>query len=160
MRKFIFVMIILLTPLKTHAYLSDNIQQFDDHCYKIFDYGMAWDDAKNFCENIGGHLATITSHREQIFINKMILNYGAKNYYWLGASKDNFENWHWLTGEYFYYTNWNVGEPNNEGGDEKYLMIYKSNLMWNDVNYKAEYYGNYNFGFICEWESSGAIKFK
>ena len=99
------------------------LSEFNGHYYMVFDESKSWADAKSYCENIGGHLATITSREEQQFLESQ-LNSGQKNNYWLGARKVGgaFE---WITGENFTYNNWISGQPNDSDGSQNALMIYR-----------------------------------
>ena len=150
---------ILFLPSASQAYLLDGVQQFNGHYYKVFDFGMTWDDAKIFCENLGGHLVTITSQQEQNFVNRMIADYGNKKYYWFGASKDSFKNWNWVNGEQINYKNWQINQPDNKNGHENAIMTYKDNFGWNDLNSDG-YSGGMipDFGLICEWDSPNSVK--
>lgn len=42
--------------------------------YQIFDLNMTWTEAKEYCEEIGGHLVTITSEEEQANINSLLVS--------------------------------------------------------------------------------------
>ena len=97
---------ILFLPSLSQAYLLDGVQQFNGHYYKVFNYCMTWEEAKNFCEEIGGHLVTITSQDEQNFIEKILSNDANKNFYWIGGHKNKNGQWYWITNESFYYKNW------------------------------------------------------
>lgn len=124
------------------------------HQYAIINDSIFWGDAKSYCENIGGHLATITSQEEQDFINQ-IMKGAPKDAYWLGATDEVTEGtWKWITDENFNYTFWDYGEPNNAwGGTEHYLGLYNTSqhmLVWNDFREDASLAGT--MGFICEWE--------
>ncbi len=57
---------------------------FNGHLYQRFDYGLPWSEAKDFAENMGGYLATVTTSDEQKFIVSMVRN-SPQNYYWLGG---------------------------------------------------------------------------
>lgn len=61
---------------------------------------------------MGGHLAAITSEKEQAFIEQ--LNKDSKKL-WIGAYRNEYFLWYWVTGEKWNYTNWKAGEPNNQG---------------------------------------------
>lgn len=134
--------------------------------YKCYETGMTWNQAKAFCESIGGHLVTITSKREQYIVESLMNEEGTKNSYWIGAEQDNTGHYSkWITGESITYTNYKPGQPDNP--DEKALMIYRNNNpysggpcfgYWNDIfkdgNCKGEtFFGVQNFGFICEWNN-------
>ena len=117
------------------------------HWYKAINNQVDWFNAKSLCEAVGGHLATITSQGEANFVSTLL---GNVNKYWLGGfqpdgSTEPSSNWQWVTGESWIYTNWRTGEPNNNGGDEKFLEIqYPPSPGWNDV-------GNSTHWYICEW---------
>ena len=134
---------------------------FDGHSYKVFTDGMNWHEAKDYCDAVGGHLATITTAAEQDFIESLILDAG-KNFYWIGGYHENNETWQWITGEQWDYTNWSPGEPNNEGRNESALTFigrtYDSTIVfgrWNDLKSDCDPNGFYlksEAGFICEWD--------
>lgn len=141
-----------------------NKVEFNGHYYQVFDEGLDWFAAKARCEEMGGHLVTITSKEEQTFIDRILTNNNKSNY-WAGATDEESEGkWKWITGEEFSYTNWNINEPNNteyfKGEFENYLHISTSvNNMWNDAYFDAgeRVYGGVgveHFGFICEWETN------
>ena len=141
--------------------LSNNLQNLEDeveqsyyqgHTYQIFDDVMTWSAAEEYCENLGGHLATITSSGEQNYIAGL-LSSPSKSYYWLGASDAETEGtWKWVTNEEWSYSMWAGGQP-DDAHNEDYLHLYSNNKQWNDLNIDASlYYGLSNFGFICEWD--------
>ena len=134
-----------------------NTQTYNGHTYELYDYSLTWENAKQFCEDKGGHLVTITSQNEQNFINSFLT--GSKNLYYIGLQKVS-GNWNWVTGESFSYTNWTVNEPsnNNEPYVQLYANYYKDHQIgsWNDTvnggSTSVEYYALSNIGFICEYE--------
>lgn len=149
--------------LNTDPTTSERVE-FNGHYYQVFDEGIDWYAAKARCEEMGGHLVTITSKEEQTFIDRILTNNNKSNY-WAGATDEESEGkWKWITGEEFSYTNWNINEPNNteyfKGEFENYLHISTSvNNMWNDAYFDAgeRVYGGVgveHFGFICEWETN------
>ena len=147
--------------------VPSNTVIWNNHVYQFFDTGITWDKAKKYCENLGGHLATITSAEEQAQIEKLIAN-GTKNNYWLGGNIENYE-LSWITGESVDYTNWASGQPDNYQNDDclEILRVQDASLMpyhWCDTNrnavvdnFDSAFFGVENFGFICEWEDNSAI---
>lgn len=136
--------------------------KFNGHSYKLFDTGLNWNDAKAYCERLGGHLVTITSGLEQTFVQDLIVSHGTKGYYWTGGVRNSNGDFVWITGEEFSYSNWGNGEPTNAGSIENVITIYKYqglNGMWNDLAELGNNGGRYTFyniensGFICEWDS-------
>lgn len=73
--------------------------------------------------------------------------------YWLGA-ETNSGSWQWVTGEPFEYSYWGTGQPDNSGGNEKYLGSYYSSedngCVWNDYIRTAFDVG----GFVCEYDGT------
>lgn len=113
--------------------------------------GISWDAARQATSTLAGgwHLATITSAAEQGFVGSLPLS-GVE--FWLGGFQDPVstlaadENWKWVTGEAFTYTNWNRTsflEPNDYygPGSEQYLGISGSAgplgapNLWNDEGF-------------------------
>lgn len=141
------------------------IYEWNKHYYKVFDEGMNWYEAKKFCEEKGGHLVTITSQEEQAAIQSIILYSGKKkNFYWTGGFNVEQDNWRWITGEEFAYSNWTKGEPANDLGNEFIISIYNSG-EWNDCPAEGishipdvDFFKIENSGFICEWENFRDIK--
>ena len=127
---------------------------FNGNTYAYINKSMTGDEAKEYCESLGGHLVTITSAEEQEFIENTVLVSPAKGYYWLGGIKDAEGNWKWVTDEEWNYTNWSGGEPNNSGGREKCLHLYSSTKKWNDLASDTSVYRVANFGILCEWENT------
>lgn len=139
--------------------------KYNGHCYKLFNNGMTWEQAKAACERQGGHLVSITSTQEQAVVENLLRSKGNKNNYWLGAYR-NGSAWAWVTGERFSYTHWSGGQPDNFRGRENRLSMYRNrnprgyNKLgeWNDsapdgVCNNEPFFGAANFGYICEWDS-------
>lgn len=104
--------------------------EYGDHKYYLFETTVLWEQARQFCENAGGHLAVITSPQEQRRIEKLLGN-AAANEYWIGGTDLSDNDWVWVTGEPMEYTYWSSGQPDNYNGVEDYLSIYKDG-KWND----------------------------
>ena len=159
---------------KDNSSVPTDTVEYNGHYYKAYDMKMTWHEAKAYCENLGGHLVTITSQEEQKFLNDIII-LGNKNRYFTGGYRvDSSSKWEWVTEETFSYTNWKIREPNSS--IEHYIEIfakqYPSNDnppiaigVWNNVmedgnvdgslefnpRSLVEFFGSDNVGFICEW---------
>jgi hypothetical protein len=115
---------------------------------------------------VAGHLATLTSFKEDQFIRT---TFSAQVDQiagpWLGADWDGSgfgptAGWSWVTGEDFAYTGWNEGEPNHlflAGGDEDALHFSTTELGtiklpggWNDIFSRR----NDPIGYFVEFERS------
>ncbi|WP_397444486.1 T9SS type B sorting domain-containing protein [Polaribacter sp. R77954] len=124
-----------------------------DHFYEFVEQqNITWSSARTAAENrtyFGrkGYLATLTSQEEADFAGKQASGAG-----WIGASdEENEGEWKWMTGPEagitFWrgntnnttngFSNWNVGEPNNEEGNEHYAHVTDPSVgsigSWNDL---------------------------
>jgi len=138
------------------------------HWYEaVFSGEISWTDANGAATAAGGYLATITSEAENGFVydlarDKPLLWYvtlgGRTLGPWLGGyqSPDNHapnEDWHWVTGEPWGYTNWCAGEPNDYlGANENRLQFFgytppQTSPQWSDSDGSASLY---HLGYIVE----------
>lgn len=119
------------------------------HSYSIIHNTMTWKEAKEACEAMGGHLATIASAEEQ----KVIENLNTQNdNLWIGGYKNVEGQWCWVTGEPWEYENWGDGEPNNSSNvvaGESCVAMWPE--KWNDLANGNIYEQS---GYICEWEAT------
>lgn len=137
--------------------------EFNGHFYRVYniDGGITWQEAKEYCERQGGHLATITSPEEQSFISDLIRD-EKKRSYWIGLTdEDESGNWQWVNGEPFIYSNWAQHEPNNGyGGMEHYAAVVSYDTQYDYPIHLGEWNDHANdrdieqFGFLCEWEET------
>ena len=116
--------------------------------YELIEEKMSWSDAKEYCENEGGHLVTIESEEEKEEIRRML---GTDTDVWIGAQLDEDYNANWITNgtelndSFFEYSSGESSEAASyikmRGTDTDDKLI-----IWNDFDY------NVADGFICEWE--------
>jgi len=134
-------------------------QRFDGRDYALIESGMiTWSEAKAACENMGGHLCTITNAAEQAFIESLISNGSADNY-WIGATDhDNDTVWEWVTGEPWVYTHWGNEQPSDSYyQSEDYAGIALTAYPWADTGFWNDFRDDDPIvnGYICEWEDEG-----
>ncbi len=141
------------------------VLSFEGHYYQVIKAKLNWEEAKEFCEELGGHLVTINSKTENDYMVEITKDFDNVNCIWLGAYRDRNapknEQWKWITEEEFSYKNWKSGEPNDYSGRENYLEMYVSTGCWNDTHIIGETSGRYSinyFAIICEWEKDSQIK--
>src|SRR5262245_32596831 len=127
--------------------LAQTFNPDNGHYYQLETLELTWDAARAMAEGssfagANGHLVTITSATEQLFVETHFVQLPYK--LWLGGFQPSgsFEpagGWQWVTGEPFVYTHWRSGEPNNVGGIE-YLLEMFGGLegTWNDVGAIAD----------------------
>ena len=136
-----------VSPVDVKAKAPESAKVYEGNRYQIYLEDVTWSEAKARCESMGGHLATITSAKEQAFVEK--INKDDKSL-WIGAYRTSNNEWAWVTGEKWKYTNWKDGEPNNSSNvvsNENSVAVWPKE--WNDLNDKNKYEQD---GFICEWE--------
>ena len=122
--------------------------EYNGNRYEMFDINLPWEVAKAACEELGGHLVTVSSDSELAVIKELS---GQGNYTlcWLGITdKDEEGTWKNVTGDAVSYSNWRTGYPDNDNGEEHYGVLL-SDGTWGDVS--NMYPGK--VGFICEYES-------
>ena len=129
---------------------------------------ISWSDARVAAEARGGHLATITSSGEDLFVASIALSspliwapadrYGP----WLGGyqptpSSDPFANWAWVTGEPWSYVSDVVQFDNSsrpDGQRDDYLHYIDHTRIWNDVRNDGDtYYGIGVRSYMIEWSA-------
>jgi hypothetical protein len=101
-----------------------------NHFYEYFETKLSFEDAmadansRNFA-GLEGHLVTINSHDENIWVSNMgfTMLHDDLHGIWLGAvqepnSSSPGSGWTWVTGEPWNFTNWFPGEPNDRDGTE------------------------------------------
>ena len=143
------------------------------HQFEIYEApGITWLDAKACASSkvypsgsdIQGHLATLTSDSEDLWVNNLRLTPGlGLGEVWVGGSQPPSANvgdgWTWENSEGVIatpqfprpsYSKWLPGEPNDAGGSESYLAIGLSNTTrgWNDEGYLPNI-----TGFVVEYET-------
>lgn len=118
--------------------------------------------AKTNFSGIPGHLATITSGEENLFIMRTWEDRIIDK--WLGGyqipnSQEPSGGWTWITGESWNYSNWASNEPNQADGEEENALHYKwlgtgARLgQWNDLSESSYEYGNHQMnGYIVEFD--------
>ncbi len=145
---------------------------YDGNYYEVYAYPTSgqpdktWPTAKAAAEEsefeyepgmtVNGHLVTITSSGEDDFVESLRVEAELHPFEaWVGGFQSSVPcgsadcNWTWVNGEgLFVFTNWQSGEPNDNGGEEQYLGIGLGNVQgWND----ERVLGNIG-GYIVEYE--------
>lgn len=128
---------------------------YNGHSYMVCPESMTWKEAKEYCENLGGHLVTISDADEQKFVEDLAKKCTDKVSYWLGGYYSDSE-WKWVDDTEFSYTNWDswsdgekeYRQPDNHTGDEFYLRFanqkmqystwYSNKGKWNDIANDAD----------------------
>jgi len=117
----------------------------------VFGEVISWTDAYAASEQLGGHLATLTSDSENRFVFSLVDDLDDRSIWlhrgewalgpWLGGyqppgSPEPAGGWSWVTGEPWVYQSWGGSEPNNShGGTEDRLHYFgiPGGPFWNDA---------------------------
>ena len=130
--------------------VSVDVLNMDGHSFACYFGCDSWEQARDYCESVGGHLAVITTPRENEALYAFARYCGYDNVY-IGYSDTETEgHWRWVNGEQSDYTNWNAGEPNGFTSGEDYAVMVDG-AKWNDGEYTARI-ENGIIAYICEWD--------
>ena len=125
------------------------------HQYEVYEHDSVttWEEAKAFCENLGGHLAIISSQEENDYVYNLMRESGYENAYFGLTDKEEEGNWICVDGTPAEYLNWNAEEPSNSYSGENYAMFYYkyTDGTWNDGDFDVDTQ-NGGRAFICEFE--------
>jgi hypothetical protein len=130
------------SPVDAVPCVGGDVAHIDDtasgHCYLIFGAGRNWPQARDNCTANGAHLASLSSLTE----NNLIRSGGP--FRWIGLNDGGSEGtFLWVSAEAVTFTNWNGGEPNNDGDEDCVGML--GNGKWNDFQC-----GDTDIQSVCE----------
>lgn len=128
-----------------------------EHTYKLFVEDVSWTTAKQRCEELGGHLVTISDVDELRIVTDLAEENGVTRV-WVGCRRVDGE-MQWVTKEEVTYYPWAKGEPSyvDYGDDvtEDYVLLWDHNgWCYNDsrndpvADYPEMYSGN--LAYVCE----------
>ncbi|XP_071962907.1 macrophage mannose receptor 1-like [Antedon mediterranea] len=101
---------------------------FQDSCYKFESRRRSWPDARSNCLELGANLVVVRNKAE----NDFLYNMGSD--LWIGLSDVERESdFTWVSTECSQYDNFEVAEPNNDGGIEDCVELYTTSGKWNDI---------------------------
>ena len=135
------------------------------HYYQVLDDSVNFEEAREACEAMGGHLATVTSQEELDMVRSRALT---RKFYWLGAREVQDGVWEWVTGEYFdddaYHADswWGRGQPDDRGGigdphSQNFLCYRVETRKFDDQALYGDSEGDASVqaggaSYICEWD--------
>lgn len=137
--------------------------EFDSHMYCFYEISLSWTEAENYCQGLGGHLVSINSSEEQLFVESLTES-SSKNNIWIGGYLEN-GSWRWNDDTSFAYQNWDIEKPDNYQDNEFFLRYANADLVfstwsafkgkWDDCAENASGDDSdatlSSFGFVCEW---------
>ena len=135
---------------KTSSNIPQDALYYDDNYYKVYnmDSVHSWQQAEDYCETKGGHLAVITSDGLNDELYQLCLRSGYKTAFFGFSDAVSEGNWKWVTQAQTSYRNWGPSEPNSGNYAEDFAMFSTSeaNGTWNDSEFGYE-----TTAFICQW---------
>ncbi len=135
---------------------------------------QTWQVSRDSANASGGHLATVTTAAEDVFIRSWLPPYTDESggQAWLGAYQDRsvpdysepFGGWRWVTGEAMGYQAWSHGgsEANYPGADFLALAHreFEPGYFWNDM--QTDYFGGRFFSIVeysADCNSDGIVDY-
>lgn len=143
-------------PSSKHDALSLS-KSFGDSNYLLIETAnMNWQQAQQFCESYGGHLATVTTASENAFIFDL-MNNGTKTWYWIGGVWDANQSPKWITGEKFNssigkFTDLWGGSLSGHLGGYRNIKGYASGIWHKGRTVDLPIENYVPLSFICEWD--------
>lgn len=132
---------------ETRLAILDSRDPRTGHLYRRGNMPMSWHEARAYCEEQGGHLATIESAEENEFLYQ---TFARDQACWLGATREErAPRWRWVTGEPMEFTNWFRDEPRTALGQPPEFYA----AFGNRVSMRG---GQINFHFDGYWASVSA----
>ncbi|XP_077058634.1 galactose-specific lectin nattectin-like [Siphateles boraxobius] len=106
---------------------------FGSRCFKFFNNHQTWIEAEKTCLHFRGNLASVHSHEEYMFLQRLVRDttYTTTGAWIGGHDAVNEGDWLWSDGSKMNYQIWAHGEPNNHG-NEHCLQMNDDNGNWND----------------------------
>jgi serine/threonine protein kinase len=131
--------------------------------YEFVATACTWDEARQKAEEMGGHLATITSKEENDWIKQTYGNLLVQGcqHFWLGGRQDTPDAaWRWITAEPFYFKAWNPGRPGQgaKALHPRFMNFYHARtagepIGWSDLISGGEFDQD-RVGFLVEWDGT------
>ncbi|MFK7926547.1 MAG: MopE-related protein [Myxococcota bacterium] len=120
-------------------------QENGGNIYLFCNYQQPWAGAQSACNSWNYDLLTVDSFDEDEFAQTWLRNVNSSTPWWMGFNDRSREgDWVWEDGTAVTYTNWETGEPNDQGGEDCGQLNFFLNGAWNDQACSLRY------PFICE----------
>jgi Lectin C-type domain len=121
---------------------------FNGKWYRVYiEKGVAWHRAQEKCKALGGQLVTVPDAPTWEFVKSL-----TPAYVWLGATDEATESvWTWVDGTPMKFADWYANQPDNSGGTEHYLAMWKSKVA--DIPKHGKVGDQQVVGYICEWKA-------
>ncbi|CAC5407347.1 unnamed protein product [Mytilus coruscus] len=101
---------------QTEACQGSKFLEYKDMCIMVSELALSWYEAKQYCEDVGGHLIVLDSEKKNNSTREFIKTYykGSFNGFYVGASDLAIEGkWEWIIPSAANYFNFYGNQPNN-----------------------------------------------
>ena len=136
------------------ADIPEDAFSYGGNYYYVYETGTvaSWEEAREFCEEKGGHLAVITSKELNDFLFAFVKTngYGSAFFGYSDSKLDG--NWRWVTSAQPSFMNWGKNQPNAAAVEEDYAMFSTKD---NDGTWNDSAFGYETANFICQWGDEG-----
>uniref|UniRef100_A0A8B9KKX6 C-type lectin domain-containing protein n=1 Tax=Astyanax mexicanus TaxID=7994 RepID=A0A8B9KKX6_ASTMX len=124
------------------AECQDGWLQFKSHCFKVFTTNENFKTSEENCVSAGGHLASMHSNADNVFIKDLVWNTTNSNAVtWIGArDAGQLGKWVWTDGSAFDYSIWSNGQPDKYSPLEQCV----------EINY-LDFHISVFFKFLCNF---------
>ncbi len=148
-----FVLKIILFGVVAFAFLLlletsvlDDAEEWNGHYYQVFSTPMNWNEAKVFCESMGGHLVTVEIPAENEMLKELIASANAEDgKFWMGGTRNIDNIWRWVTENPIHDLDLENATP-AENATKLYMDINRDG-QWLTESETSQ------FPFVCEWEN-------
>ncbi|KAK2838541.1 hypothetical protein Q7C36_013355 [Tachysurus vachellii] len=102
--------------------------EFESSCYIFFNVRKNWTSAEQHCREINSNLLSITSKKEQIFVNNHIWDYQ-----WIGLTER--DHLRWTDGSPLEDKNWILNRPHRDFNPEEdcIAMVWNESSQWTNM---------------------------
>ncbi|XP_049326014.1 macrophage mannose receptor 1-like [Astyanax mexicanus] len=124
------------------------VSPYVPHRYHFVDQSKSWTEAQSYCRQTYTDMATINNMDEMKKLNEALKD-KTQGFVWIGLNRGDTEKWRWSLPDGNFYTvedknqTWRNGEPDNRGGNEFCVSMYKQDATWFDVSCESTY------TFVC-----------
>ena len=127
-------------------------QVFQGKFYKVVTEQVTWHEARVRCQQMGGHLAIVTSEEQNRFLTNLVKRQGLGGAGSEPQTSRSRANGSGSTVRSLRFSNWDVPQhqPNNKQGIEHYMVLLtRFNGTWCDQPNDGR---QEHPGFVCQWD--------
>ena len=129
-------------------HIPPNAVLHNGHLYFVSEGPATWRQAKEQCEQMGGHLVRIEDASENSFVKQLLANGKVRDYWIDGSDEQDEGHWQFTDGRPMLFAEWARGEPNNGARIEHHILI-----GWPERGRKwGDFGAGMRIGFVCEWD--------